>query len=603
MPNTHTVALFTTVLACSASLAAERDYLAWVPLDYKDTIKCSDVIFMKPGTIEQYKASRADREAWGYRGAFPRKQLGKTTSLDPGHIKAAQALGMKYVGSTVAAIHMHWGARPELKAIAGESFDGDPLPRRLAEYRKPSDKRSLMGCVNIPAFRKRLFDYATYSVTSLGTDGLHLDDWHLILDAVDIGGCFCEHCMKGFGVYLEQRGVHDLGSSSYREFLEGRVRVSGLDDFLQRRKSLPLIREFRDFQFVSVYGFYRDLAAHVRQLGGDRDAVLTTNNGLRTSMSIGIAPLLDYLACEVHYGSRYRRLDERSVFVFKLADGLGMHIAANPWMQDWGFLILHPRPQMVRAWIALTYALGHNMMVPHFQTALIQKEDKSFVPGWYQAKDEEFLGVYRFVKDHPDLFDGYRSLAQVAIVHGAGAAEPLRVDVLSRGLAKRNYQFVAFTSGTDVIPLRLNAEQLAGLDGVILTCPFERLHRDDQAALNQVRGTVKLVRKIEDLPPSVVQAPDNVLVTLRGKPEDRGTLICHVLNRDYDFSTDRLRPASADIRLHRSLFAGRSIRNVTHFSMGRRAEDLDARREGDCVVIALTDLGTWAVVRVELGRD
>ncbi len=607
------VAAVATLLGLASSvLPAGRDYLAWVPDGYRDAIQCSDVIFMKPGTLGQYKAFRADREAWGYRGAFPHKLLGKTSSLDRQHIKDAQALGMKYIGSTTANL---WGTleqRPGNAEVAGETFSGEPLPRRVSEMRKPRQKRALMGCINIPKRRKAFLARVSYWTVNLGTDGMQYDDWRQIMDAMDLAGCFCPYCTKGFRNYLRQRlspeeiaaaGISDIETFDYRAYLKAQAKVVDDRDFLERKASLPLVAYFRDFQFESVRDFYAEVAAEVRRTGG-AGATMSTNNGLRNGYGIGMARLNDYLACEIHYGSRYRRLDERMAFPFKVADGLGLHIAANPWMRDWGYLTVHPRPQMVRAWIAATYALGHNMMVPHFQSALLQrKKGGSFEAAWYQMKDEETVDVYRFIKANRRLFDGYRSLAQVAVVYGAENPSVHRIDVLSRAMFLRNYPFVVFTSGTQAIPLRLAAKQLAGLDAVLPTCPLDRLNSRDREILASLPDRIKIVHRVEDLPPPVVttEPAEKIIVSLRGKPEQRDTYICHVLNWHYDFDTDKIRPVDAHVTISLHAFGGRRLKSAVAHSPSGPAQAARFTNGPASVRISLPAMGMWSVL--ELGVE
>lgn len=603
------VGLLLTLIGLSSTCAAAADYLGWVPKSYRDAIQCSDVIFMKPGTIEQYRAFRADREAWGYRGAFPHKLLGTTTSLNPKHIKNAQALGMKYVGSITANL---WGTleqRPRNIRLAGETFSGEPLPRRAPEQKKPRAKRALMGCINIPERREAFIGGISYWLIKLGTDGMQYDDWHQILDAVDLGGCFCPHCMRGFRDYLGRRlsraelteaGIDKLGSFDYRTYLKARADVADDHDFLERKDSLPLIRLFRDFQYQCVLDFYREVAEAIRRTGRP-GSVMTTNNGLRGAYWIGMANVCDYLACEVHYGSRYRRLDERLAYPFKAADGLGMHIAANPWMQDWGYLVPNPRPQMVRSWIAVTYALGHNMMVPHFQSALLRSKPRGpFELVWYQMEDEETVDVYNFIKDHKYLFDGYRSLAQVAVVYGAGDPSPHRMDVLSRGMFLANYPFVVFVSGTEAIRLRLNPSQLAGLDAVVLTCPMDDLNEEDQAVLKGLAGTVKVARRVDELPAPVVRTrPDNIIVSLRGRPAQRDTYICHVLNWHYDFDTDRTTPQDAEVTIAARAFAPGRVKAAIAYAPGREPQPIAFTQDRSAIRFRVPNLEMWAVLRIE----
>lgn len=141
-------------------------------------------------------------------------------------------------------------------------------------------------CTNSPLYRKYLA-MRLAEVAKAQPDGLHIDDYRGSSGAVTWrSACFCRHCMAAFRAYLAKAvskeklaalGISDLNRFDYRQFLlDQGVKP---EDYQNRRTSLPLVAEFRDFQVKADTTFVADYRHRAQQMVG-HPLSLCVNSGL-----------------------------------------------------------------------------------------------------------------------------------------------------------------------------------------------------------------------------------------------------------------------------------------------------------------------------------
>ncbi|MDH7503382.1 MAG: hypothetical protein QHJ82_11825, partial [Verrucomicrobiota bacterium] len=91
---------------------------------------------------------------------------------------------------------------------------------------------------------------------------------------------------------------------------------------------------------------------------------------------------------------------------------------------------------LVRGWIALAYASGQLFMAPHRQWCYTPEKGTH----WYNGPTDVYAPLYRFVREHADLFDGYETVSDIAVVlpHRAYMRDPNRCQDLCAKLATAN---------------------------------------------------------------------------------------------------------------------------------------------------------------------
>ena len=118
------------------------------------------------------------------------------------------------------------------------------------------------------------------------------------------------------------------------------------------------------------------------------------------------------------------------IYTFKLADGLGRLLAITGVPRAFEPCRLNDRPGHIRLWIAQAYAHGHVFMAPDKMWTLRNAGEPD---RWYHSNPGDYEPLYHFIRDYPELFDGYESVATVALIFSNNAVRQYLGDRLSSG--------------------------------------------------------------------------------------------------------------------------------------------------------------------------
>jgi len=590
----------TTLLASSVSLIATALTTA-TPIAAQGTsqraIRRSDVVFMydNPKTYEPYGCTVMGWAGWA----------------NAEHIKEAHAAGVRLFSTSV-------GFRTEGRGMIDFSddfldaacydFAGEPIRVPWLWDHEYKGHPFYWWCTNAPIFRAYL-DSRLLSVMKAKPDGLHIDDYTGTAGTVTwLSGCFCKHCMAAFRAYLAENvdkkklaelGITDLDTFDYRQFLL----ASGVtpEDYKRRRASLPLAAEFYDFQVKAATRFVAGYYERAKQIRG-APLTLSVNSGLSSPQNLAIAPHLSYFCCEVGHNAASLTTPKHPIYVYKLADGLDRPVASTASGQDWAYVNEHGLPGLVRTWIALSYAHGHNLMAPHRQWCYNKEKGTH----WYTGPTEEYAYVYQFVRRNARLLDRYEAIAPVAVVYdnaarrkGKGNIEPICIE-----LAERNVPFTVVVAGDDWLDYRLVGDRLAQFKAVIVT---KDLAVDDEQRklIDQVEAEGRLVvwpddQRLEKLVPTPVEVEDSqyVGVVPRAIPgDDAAPMVVHLLNRQYDGERDGTVPQTGfTVRLRGDLFGGRRFTKATLYAPKEDPTELPVSTDQQRTVVTVPKLDLWAML-------
>ena len=152
-----------------------------------------------------------------------------------------------------------------------EDINGNKLTAPWMRNWKMSNQ--YWGCVNAPEFQT-VFYSQSRKLIDLGAYGIFMDDARLNEHTMDWGGCYCDHCVKGFTEYLRAHGADTLAIDfNYRNFLHSH----GIRKITNRDLSIPLIKIFQRFQTASVLRFLKEWRAEMEQYAKRPLAFLTNN--------------------------------------------------------------------------------------------------------------------------------------------------------------------------------------------------------------------------------------------------------------------------------------------------------------------------------------
>jgi len=562
-------------------------------------IRRSDVVFMYDNP-KRYEAYGCTALGWAGR-------------QNADHIRAAHAAGVRQFSSSV-------GFLTEFRRVidfsddhldaACRNFEGKPFIVPWLWDHKHKGKPAYWWCTNSPLYRKYL-DSRLAEVTRLPVDGLHIDDYRGTSGSITwLGGGFCRHCLAAFREYLKNNvareklaklGITDLEKFDYREFLIGRgVKAA---DYNRRRSRLPLADEFYRFHITANNVYVAAYHKRARQLAG-RPLSLSVNSGLSNPHALVVAPHLSYFCCEVHHGASSRRPGSHPVYIYKLADGLGRHVASTAAGQDWAFISANKLPGLVRTWAAMSYAFGHTLMAPQRQWCYTKQKGTH----WYDGPTEEYAWTYRFVRRSARLLDGYEAVAPVAVIYSnaANRAGRGRVEAICAELARANVPFTVLIAGDELLDYRLSAGRLAKARAVVVPKSFS-VDAAQQKLLDRARADGRLVtwpdkQKLAKLvgAPVTVEGADRVWAVPRAAPGDRSRpVVVHLLNRNYDAKADAMIvQRNVKLRLRRDLFGGRKLARAVAHAPKAEPVTLEVTSDADHTTVVLPELDLWTIVEL-----
>ena len=564
-------------------------------------IRHSDVVFMYdgPDKYEDYGCT----------------VLGWAGHADKDRIELAHAKGVRQFSVSVGFLTETRGMidfSDQFLDAAARNFAGEPFIVPWLWDHKYKGQSAWWWCTNSPLYRQYLQSRLEQRMPT-GPDGLHIDDYRGTSGAVTwLSACFCRHCMAGFRQYLadhvsqgdlQKLGITDLASFDYGQFL--RDRGVSPSDYPQRRSSLLLADEFYDFHVKSntaYVGEYRRLAEKIR----GKPLTLCVNSGLSNAQALAIAPQLSYFCCEVPHHAESLATATHPIYVYKLGSALGKPITSTASGQDWAYIYEHHKACLVRTWIALSYAFGHNFMAPHRQWCYTKEKGTH----WYSGPTEEYAFMYRFVRDHAALLDDYEATALVAVVYdnAANRRDRGKIEPICRELAARNIPFSVVAAGDNWLDYRITAERLSHFKAVVVTGDGQWMDDEQKAVLADVESSGRLVtwpdkHKLASLVPTslAVSGSEHVAVLPRattGNAESKAVL--HLLNRSYDGQRDEMHTQeNFTVQMSCDLFGDQRFTQATLHAPGQQPTRLVVRTREQHLEIDVPRLSIWGIVELD----
>jgi hypothetical protein len=487
-------------------------------------------------------------------------------------------------------------------------------------------------CTNSPAYRHYLM-YQLRRVMQAGTDWLMIDSAIPTIASLNAryGGCFCQHCMSGFREFLRDKlsaadltswGIADLESFNYREYLLAR----GYSDERYRAEILAfppviaLAREYFDFQWKEVNSLFRAFKRYAQEFGDD--VPMSSNSPFYWAEFMYAVDAHDFYTNEMQYlPPEDEILPIDPVYTFKLADALGRLLAITGVPRAFEPCRLNDRPRHIRLWIAQAYAHGHVFMAPDKMWTLrfAGEPDR-----WYHSNPGDYETIYHFIRDYPELFDGYQSVATIALVFSNQAVRQYLGDRLSAGhlggqnrsaprtdlaeacfaLSRANLPFCIIVAGDDWVEDRLLEADLSSYRAVLRFEP-SFLESEQEAKLHTVGERLitwsgkaeilsKLGREIQ------VSGAENVHVQLRHKPgRADAPVIVHLLNSNYELATDKFRPVNDFQVVIAKEALGRSFSRATLYAPGLAPRPIECFDKGTRTVVAVPEVDMWAIIKLE----
>lgn len=586
-------------------------------------IKRSDVVMTVVHSVDVYRQYKATFLAWGFlpqvSGMSEQVPMGEQVRIECWHhwINEAHSVGMRFQGRVEldAGWQIMIDFDPNFMDSVCRNLDGEPVTTPWFWDMTYQGHPAYYFCTNSPGFRACL-KHQVQQVLSGGPDVLMIDSQTSTAAVTRMGGCFCHWCMEGFRKYLAghadkqtlaRYGIDSLDGFDYGAFL--RVRGVTWQQFAEKLKAwppvIPLTQQYLSFQYTQAKQWVTELHRYAGREAGSPIPLSVSDNSWLLPNDLFAVALASHLCCEWSFEASSGKLPCQAIFAFKLADALNKRVMATGQpQQDWATINKNNAPGLVRCWIALTYALGHNFMVPPRMWS-ITLQDEGRGTHWYQSKPGDFELLYHFIRAHADLFDGYESVAHVGVLYsnmafrrGSAGARDECID-----LVLDNVPVQVVIAGDDWMPERLELSDLEDLDALVVTEPTY-LDTAQKAVLDAVANRVVVWpdrEKLFSLLPRQIEicGATNVTVIPRAKKDDaQASFVCHLVNRNYQADHDAMAvQKNFTLRISPSLFGSMIDRVILH-TPGKDSVELVCKMVGDAAEITVPELDLWAVLEL-----
>lgn len=496
-------------------------------------LRHSDVVFMYQADARTYAEYGATVLAWG----------GKPTPQSLG-----QARGVKVFGSVgmVTEFAGYCKRYPETY-VRGLCRDvhGQPVKVPWLTDHQHQGIPYWWCCTQQPLFRQYIRQRVADTVKA-GAHGVHIDDHLGTAGGLWLGLCFCDRCVEGFRAHLRTLPADDLRrlgvAQPERYDFRAAVRAWMAADEGGKRNPTghPLWAQWTIYQCRAAAAFMRELHDLANATAG-RPVPMGANAGLLWPRHLSDYQTLDLFSAETDHQASARRCTDEPLFAYRLADAVNRPYAATASGHDWAFIKEHNLPGLVRTWIALGYAAGHGLMAPHRQWCYTPEKGTH----WYQGPAAKFAPLYRFVRRHAALFDGYENAADLAVVlpHRDFLKTPHAWFHLGRQLAAANLSYRLLLAGDEIVEHPLRAADFDAAPALLIPDTAELLPADRRLVEQRTpskRVFTRAADAVASIRPAVrVTAPAPVRVLARVKP---GSAVVHFLNHHYDPAHDRVRP-------------------------------------------------------------
>jgi hypothetical protein len=493
---------------------------------------------------------------------------------------------------------------------------------------------------NNPVWREYLKAVIRIQVDA-GVGGIQLDEAELPMGAFQYGACFCKDCMKGFREHLASRPEPDplLAGEDLATFHYGEWLLARGHDFKENREQAPLFGEYYVFQCRAIKRHFAELADYARDYGrsAGRELVVSGNFFNCEPMYLALVDDVDLVITEMR-NTTYRQ-PEWYRYVSAFAAGKDVVVVENPY----GGVV----PELIemlgkgrgydlyRLGAYEAAAMGCNMSVPYGSWMGSVIEDAYYAPHALATEVQEFLA------DNEELY-GRDTLNEVAVVFNVASTREL----ISRADASDNVTNARDSSV--VVPYRVVTETLS--KGSV---PFDVvIHRDgvtaeDRATAEELGRYATVVlpdchevtaRQVSSLRDYLDSGGSVVVVDRLAEnldPDERAALLDHPrVHRASGTDVDALLPRGRQVvarsgcatNLHRLADDGVALHLVSYgydrdadavgvlhdvtvcvrldrprrrgfvVAPGAGRREVDVRHEGDAHVVALGDVGVYAVL-------
>lgn len=304
-----------------------------------------------------------------------------------------------------------------------KSLDGSPNEQPWKRH-WPNPFARNSGCCSNPEFAQ-LYVRALQTYLSAGATMIQRDEGGGNAERPNYGGCFCDHCMSGFRLFLKERlepaelaelGIANPDTFDYRHRLHAEGAPVG--DAFARWNGGRLQHLFQAYQHRISVKFMAETRAALQAAAGF-PVPMSCNNGVRSFDEV--MEQFDWFFGEL---SRSHATPENLYRTAAMAAGMGrLQIVTMPKKGEHSLYDTADGWQRhTRQTIATSYAVGGLCMVPwdvYMPDTIAEDRQRTSTPRYF-GKPDEYADLFAFIRANSRLLDGYEDAAAI----GPGLLDP-----------------------------------------------------------------------------------------------------------------------------------------------------------------------------------
>ncbi|MCJ8318316.1 MAG: hypothetical protein MJK12_01695 [Colwellia sp.] len=472
-------------------------------------------------------------------------------------------------------------------------------------------------------------------------DAILFDSQHSNPAQYYLGGDFSKHCMANFNSWLAENynneelttlGITNISTFHYGEFLKaaGYNAMQYEAETTNIANNIPLNNEYRHFlqnwnnsylaelvqftdEVAKAKGYpYKEGIGYI-EVGTSSPIFDPYWNGIRMPFN----DEFDFYVQEFNHRATEQQVNGDVMLMYKLAEAINKPLAltALPY-PDWNYMIDNPEAvDLVRSWIAQAYANGAIFMAPEHMWAY-----QGELQRYYDPAIGDYDYIYAWINQKSFMFNGFETVANVGLVYSHQAYRENQYDKLdvfaaATGLMEQNIPYKLLVAGDNWWPKYLtDSDQSNAMDNftVIVKTDFNgtslshaqttKLDTYNNKVVNwsDTSSTAGLfpIEISVDVAQVALSPRENVDLNAT---MDNAPRIMHLVNRDYNATTARLKPKrNLTITINNSIFSevDAGFVGATYSQAGQDPIHLDISYANGITRVKIPTLTSWGLIEL-----
>ena len=439
------------------------------------------------------------------------------------------------------------------------------------------------------------------------------------LNAKSYGGDFSSFSLDAYKTYLGkkysnsellEKGITDISTFNYKTFLVNKgysPTSTNWGGYYWNLSTTPLIKDWFAFHQYSIGNLVSELVEYAKTLS-DKNISFSTSSPVKDPYRSTFVSGIEFFTEELEQGVDFSGYNPfKPILSYKISELAGYGIVCNALPSpDWITIIQNNRPKQVRMWISQAYAYGANFMVPINEWAY----DSSGNPHWFKTDNEtHYDDLYDFIGKNNDLFNDYDPNTKTALIYSpeAGLAFSIAIYNAMKDLIENNIPFDVISAGDGWGKNDLVINKLNQYDVIIVNSDIQYFTSQQLEIINQLGSKKKDISDLngikEMLTSKVSTTPTNSNISIvprKNKKNNKASYIFHLLNRNYDNSTDSI-ASKSNLRINiDSGFIKGSINKIYIHRPNKLTLDITPNVIGQKLELNIDELKTWGIIEVKI---